>query len=176
VCRWTWDDHLEVYDPRSGAPLRLVSVIALTDLAPHPDGCVLLDETGAVRFLGADADRTLGLDYASDLVDSFSTRDLSWKILFGDTYLLSAGSPPLAIAVRDDEIQPTPTLAAPDYIARAIPLLIGALFAGAVALVLNQLRVWRARRKQEEDARAAMRLSMAHIADQLEIERDETTQ
>ncbi|MEM8706652.1 MAG: hypothetical protein AAGE98_09360 [Actinomycetota bacterium] len=123
---------------------------------------------------GAEEDRTIGLAYASELVDSFSTRDLSWKILFGDTYLLSAGSPPLAIAVRDDEIQPSPTIAAPDYIARAIPLLIGAIFAGLVALVLNQLRVWRQRRKQEEDARAAMRLSMAHIADQLEIDRDET--
>ncbi|MEM7143160.1 MAG: hypothetical protein AAF548_19215 [Actinomycetota bacterium] len=116
---------------------------------------------------GDSEDRSLGLSYASDLVDSFSTRDESWKILFGDTYLLSAGSPPLAIAVRDDEIQPTPTLAAPDYIARARPLLIGAIFAALVAWVLNRLRVWRLRRKDEEDARRAMQLSMAHIADQL---------
>ena len=119
---------------------------------------------------GASEDRRLGMQYASDLVDSFSTRDESWKILFGDTYLLSAGSPPLAIAVRDDEIQPTPTLAAPDYIARARPLLIAAIFAGMIAFVLNRLRLWRLRRKDEDDARRAMQLSMAHIADQLDVD------
>ncbi|GEM_PF-2246609 len=121
---------------------------------------------------GHNDDPTLGMKYATELVDSISTRDESWKILFGDTYLLSAGSPPLAIAVRDDEIQPTPTLVAPDYIARALPLLAAAIFAAMIAFVLNRLRVWRIRKRQEEDARAAMRLSMAHIADQLEIDRE----
>jgi hypothetical protein len=48
-------------------------------------------------------------------------------------------------------------------------LLIAAIFAGLITFVLNQLRVWRLRRKDEEDARRAMQLSMAHIADQLDV-------
>ena len=123
---------------------------------------------------GHSGDRTLGIEYATELIDSFSTRDESWKILFGDTYLLSAGSPPLAIAIRDNEIQPTPTVAAPDSIAQPKPLLIAAIFAALVAFLLNRLRLLRVKRRDEDDARHSMQLSMAHIAGQLDLEGNDT--
>ncbi|RMH69481.1 MAG: hypothetical protein D6683_16065 [Actinomyces sp.] len=108
-----------------------------------------------------------GLHFADQLLDSFSTRNETWAVLFGDTYLLSQGSPPLSISLRGDSVQPTAGRPAPDYLARAKPLAIAAVFIAAVAWALGRLRRWRIRRLEEEEARRAMRLSMARIADQL---------
>jgi len=121
---------------------------------------------------GHDPDPAAGIEFANQLIDSISTRDDSWSNLFGDTYLLSDGAPPLAIAVRGKNLQPTPSILAPDYIARAKPLVIAMFFAAIVAFLLNMLRKWRIRIREEEDARQAMRLSMARIADQLDIPDD----
>ncbi len=83
-----------------------------------------------------------GPELATDLIDSFSSRTDSFKTLFGDTYLVSEGSPPLSISVRAGEVQPTPIQLAPDYLQRAVPFLIGLLVAvaGVVLFVLMQRR------------------------------------
>jgi len=118
---------------------------------------------------GHDPDPAVGIKFADQLIDSISTRDDSWTSLFGDTYLLSDGAPPLSISVRGKDLQPTPSILAPDYIGRAKPLVIAMLFAAMAAFLLNMLRKWRIKMREEEDARQAMRLSMARIADQLDV-------
>ncbi len=116
---------------------------------------------------GRQGSTAAGLAFADQLLDSFSTRTETWGVLFGDTYLISQGSPPLSISLRGDSVQPTAGRPAPDYLARAEPLAVAAAFIVAVAWALARLRRWRIRRLEEEEARRAMRLSMARIADQL---------
>ena len=87
-----------------------------------------------------------GLAQAEDLVAGISTRTTDFSALFGDTYIISPGTPPLSISLRGDRIQATPVRQGPDYIARAKPLVLAVLVLGAI--VLGMAWVIRRRRRR----------------------------
>jgi hypothetical protein len=104
-----------------------------------------------LTWSGGVQDPAAGWAQADDLVAEISRRDQTFADLFGDTYLVSVGSPPLNIALRDDAVQSTPELDSPDYLGRAKPLLLAALVAAAVVAVMAWIRRRRAGRSESEE-------------------------
>lgn len=87
---------------------------------------------------GGDAVRGLGL--AGELLASIEGQRHSFRDLFGDTYLIGPNVPPVSLSSVDGPIQPTPMRLAPNYLARALPLLAIAALVAAVAGLMIWLR------------------------------------
>lgn len=92
------------------------------------------------------AGATAGIAQADALVKSIGTRTTDYGSLYGDTYLVSPGTPPLSISLRGQQIQATPSADKPNYLARAKPLLIAAVVLAAIVFAMSRL-LRRRRRK-----------------------------
>lgn len=86
---------------------------------------------------GANSASTVGLSLAGQLLDSIEGARHSFRDLYGDTYVIGPNVPPVSLNSLDGPIQPTPMRLAPNYLARALPLLaIAAVVAGVAGLMI----------------------------------------
>jgi hypothetical protein len=100
---------------------------------------------------GRDGGAAAGIAQADLLLDGIATREQDFSGLFGDTYLVSTGAPPLSISVRGEDVQSTPVRQSPNYLQRAKPLLLAAVGVGIVVAVMAWIR---RRRRTGADADA----------------------
>ncbi|MFN8041612.1 MAG: hypothetical protein U0Q07_20515 [Acidimicrobiales bacterium] len=89
-----------------------------------------------------------GIAQADALVTSIGTRTTDYGSLYGDTYLVSPGTPPLSVSLRGQQIQATPSADKPNYLARAKPLLIAAVVLALIVLAMS----WLLRRRRRKAA------------------------
>ncbi|MEZ5342394.1 MAG: hypothetical protein R2706_13380 [Acidimicrobiales bacterium] len=75
--------------------------------------------------------------------------------MFGDTYLISEGTPPLSLNVRGDDIQLAAVIAPPDYMARAVPLAVGGTFIVVVGYAMNLVRIRRVKKSRAAKGQAS---------------------
>lgn len=94
-----------------------------------------------------------GYAHVTELLDSFSTRQLSFQRLFGDTYLLSDGSPPVSLSLRGKQVQRVIAVGGESIFARLLPLQITAV-AGMISVVIV---LWMRSRRKTRAARQELR-------------------
>ena len=106
-------------------------------------------ESFGVDHLGLsweDSATSNGLDLASTLVKSMNTRQVGFRQLFGEVYLISEGTPAASISLRGDSTFETPLRSAPEYRSRILPLLIA--IAGLLGIALLIWLFLRRRRRR----------------------------
>ena len=80
------------------------------------------------------------------LVATFEGRHRSFRDLFGDTYLIGEGIPPVSMSLGEGPIQPTPIRLSPNYLARAVPLVLAVMVIASVVVLVAWLRRRRRRK------------------------------
>lgn len=109
-----------------------------------------------------------GVAQADALVSSIGTRTTDYGSLYGDTYLVSPGTPPLSISLRGQQIQATPSADKPNYLARAKPLLIAAVVLALIVLAMS----WLLRRRRRKAAATGAPVDDGQRATEAETDED----
>jgi hypothetical protein len=99
---------------------------------------------------GSGDDTAVAVDQADGLLAGISTREKDFDSLYGDTYISSTGAPPLSVSVRGGNLQSTPRRESPNYLRRALPLLLAGLAVAGVVLAMAWLRSRRSRSAESE--------------------------